>query len=174
MKKINIKKKSLLVYDNFFDLSLLKEIDQYASNKINERTWRTSQGWPQNIKRFTSPISILELPDHFLIPIRERYRKVSKKFYAEVATYYIWPPGSYIGWHSDSTYSFTSTTPLNEKWDKDHGGIFLYEDSRGNIKGILPVHNKCVINMNALKHTVTMLTPDASLRRTLLVFGKKI
>jgi len=167
-------KNSILMYDNFLEPSLIREINEYTFKQINKPNWNTSHRWSNAVKRLTAPIISLYLPEQFALPIQDRFNKIKykrKKFKIKYSMFYICSPNSYIGWHDDP-YSFGASVYLNKEWDIEHGGIFLYKDKE-DIKGVSPVYNRCVINVEKTMHTISMLTPDAPLRRSLQIFGEE-
>ena len=167
-------KNSILTYDNFLESSLIHKINEYTFKQMNKPNWNTSHRWSNAVKRFTAPIISLYLPEQFVLPIQDRFNKIKykrKKFKMNTLMFYVWPPNSYIGWHDDP-YNFGASVYLNKEWDIEHGGIFLYKDKE-DIKGVSPVYNRCVINVEKTMHTVTMTTPDAPLRRSLQIFGEE-
>ena len=165
-------KKQLIIFNNFLDQNLLKEINNFALSHLHLNCWRTSHFWKPVIKRATAPISILEIPEKMNKLIQEIFRKKSLKWknLNIHCMFYLWPPGSYIGWHYDNTYKFGATIYLNEKWNIDHGGLFMYMN-KNNIKAITPVYNQCIVPVKT-KHSVTLLTPDSDLRRTIQIFNR--
>lgn len=87
---------------------------------------------------------------------------------------YAWTKLSYIPWHNDSNSKQTITIYLNDNWDEDWGGLFLYKDN-GEIKGISPKPNRCVKNTGDLMHTVTPVYLNApGCRVTVQIFSDVI
>jgi hypothetical protein len=152
--------------------SLLKDTISNGKNK-----WLNSYWWAEKIVRKSNPVNILPIENSKLknnitkdlIKLNE-FKKVNFK---KIIYYiYIWDRGSYIPFHSDEGNKLAATIYLNDIWNKDDGGIFLYEEEN-QIKGILPEYNKIVINNNFLNHTVTMIVPTAEHPRvTLQIFEK--
>jgi hypothetical protein len=88
---------------------------------------------------------------------------------------YVWTRLSYIPWHSDGRRRNAITIYLNEYWDSNWGGIYLYytDMERKNIKGYLPKFNTAVKNNNKISHSTTMISMDAeSPRVTIQLFAK--
>ena len=86
--------------------------------------------------------------------------------------YYFSLPISHIPWHIDN-HKTGITIFLNNDWDLDHGGLFLYKDrdNNDNIKAILPEKNKVVIVRNGITpHAVSILSNNSKIRRTLQIF----
>ena len=174
------KAKPILVsYDNFLDPLLIIKINAFVDQMEVEHkpVWRTSHGWHEKVKRETSPIAILELPDHLAIPIHKRLRQVPELSWKDDRIprrpqYYLCPPGGYTGWHNDGKYEFASMIFLNPVWNLDWGGLHLYEDLKGlGIRAEVPTFNQCVINAGGVPHAVSIIAPDAPLRRVIVTFG---
>ena len=156
------KAKPILVsYDYFLDPLLIKKINAFVDQMEVEHkpVWRTCHGWHEKVKRETSPIAILELPDHLAIPIHKRLRQVPELSWKDDRIprrplYYLCPPGGYTGWHNDGKYEFASMIFLNPVWNLDWGGLHLYDDLKGlGIRAEVPTFNKCIINGIAMKGT---------------------
>jgi hypothetical protein len=86
---------------------------------------------------------------------------------------YAWSRLSYIPWHNDGMHKLGISIYLNDVWDKDWGGIFLYMDQDMGIRGYAPKFNTCVRNGGHVMHATTMVTTDAeSPRLTVQLFPK--
>ncbi len=68
-------KQLLKSFNNFLDPKLINEIEAYvdASIKAPEPRWKTSLWWEPPIRRATSPVPILLLPDNLTIPKHNMY-----------------------------------------------------------------------------------------------------
>ena len=77
--------------------------------------------------------------------------------------------GSFIPWHDDSNYVLTGTIYLNQNWDKDFGGLFLYEDNL-EIKALIPEYNKGCFFIPPMYHTTTLTTINSPFRESLQIF----
>src|SRR5205807_392777 len=90
---------------------------------------------------------------------------------------YVWTRLSYIPWHNDGARGTAITIYLNEYWDPDWGGIYLFHTEREptNIKGYLPKFNTAVKNNNTVSHSTTMISMDAQIPRvTIQLFTKAV
>jgi Rps23 Pro-64 3,4-dihydroxylase Tpa1-like proline 4-hydroxylase len=88
---------------------------------------------------------------------------------------YIWSRLSYIPWHNDNIHANAVTIYLNEHWDPDWGGIYLYYTTieANIIRGYVPKFNTAVKNNNRIAHSTTMVSMDAeSPRVTIQLFTK--
>jgi len=165
----------LLTYENFLEESLLKQINEYALTSLNQVSWKSQLFWAPETRRSSDPMHILDLKDKFFEPVQKRFQQVKRKgvdFTIQHIMFNVWAPGSYVEWHGDAAYTFGSTIYLTDTWTPDHGGLFLYQTGKYSMKSVLPHYNRCVINSHGLPHTVSPLTPDAPLRRTIQIFGK--
>ena len=175
-------KQILKSFNNFLDPKLINEIEAYvdASIKSPESRWKTSLWWEPPIRRATSPVPILLLPDNLTISIHQTLKEKAGLTWKESAPpqqsqYYLYPPGGYIGWHDDHKYEFASIIFLNPVWNINWGGLHLYEDLEGlGIRGEVPEFNKCLINGGGVHHGVSTLTPDAPWRRVIITFGPEV
>jgi len=175
-------KQILKSFNNFLDPKLINEIEAYvdASIKSPEPRWKTSLWWEPPIRRATSPVPILLLPDNLTISIHQTLKEKAGLTWKESAPpqqsqYYLYPPGGYIGWHDDIKYEFASIIFLNPVWNINWGGIFLYEDLEGlGLRGEVPTFNKCLVNAGGVPHGVSALTPDAPWRRVIITFGPNV
>ena len=165
-------------YDNFLQIDLINKINRYIETPQVKRSyvWRTSQAWPNEVRQKTSPVAMLELPDQFTIPIHDCLSKTSitwnKNNLPGKSMYYLYPPGGYIGWHNDDNKEFSSMIYLNKVWKKDWGGLFLYENIEDpGIRAEIPTFNKCIITRGRISHGVSIVAPDAPLRRVIVTFG---
>jgi hypothetical protein len=79
---------------------------------------------------------------------------------------------SYIPWHNDSIWVFTATIYLNNEWNPEWGGYFVYADG-DEIKAIIPQLNRSVSFKTPLKHSVLLTSIDAPLRESLQIFVKE-
>jgi Rps23 Pro-64 3,4-dihydroxylase Tpa1-like proline 4-hydroxylase len=87
---------------------------------------------------------------------------------------YAWSKLSYIPWHNDGHRKTAITIYLNEIWDENWGGIFLYKDKKTNhIKGYIPKFNTAIKNDSHVIHSTTMVSLDAEVPRiTIQIFPK--
>jgi hypothetical protein len=79
---------------------------------------------------------------------------------------------AYIPWHDDATWVFTATVYLNNEWDPEWGGYFVYKDDN-EIKAIVPSHNKSVSFKTPFQHSVLLTAINAPLRESLQIFIKE-
>ena len=174
-------KKTLTYYDDFLDVDLIHQINNYTDEIASKPVWRTSNDWIPIIRRSTTPIPILELPDKFTSIIHKQLKETlgqtlwTSKDSASQSLLYLYPPGSYIGWHDDCKYEFASILCINPVWNLNWGGLHLYEDIEGlGIRAEVPTFNRCLINAGGVPHGVSIIAPDAPPRCVIITFGPQI
>jgi hypothetical protein len=80
-------------------------------------------------------------------------------------------PGSYIPWHSDNNHKGSLTIYLNQDWDIDTGGYFMFDHKDTNeIYAISPKKNAAIELSGIIKHTVSQTTKTSEIRKTIQVF----
>jgi Rps23 Pro-64 3,4-dihydroxylase Tpa1-like proline 4-hydroxylase len=113
-----------------------------------------------------APVVILPLPEYeqyFL----DKYKKLDPVFeqFDQVTVFLqIWPPGSQIGWHHDADDSINrigSTVYLNETWNWNWGGLFLYDDPDHGQGWVFPNHNKMIWFVPPVWHATSMVGLNA-------------
>ena len=173
--------KTLTYYDNFLDVGLINQINDYRDEIEGMPVWRTSSDWSPAIRRSTIPIPILELPDKFTSVIHKQLKETlgqtvwTSKNPASRSMLYVYPPGSYIAWHDDAQYEFASILCINSVWNMNWGGLHLYEDLEGlGIRAEVPTFNRCLINAGGVPHGVSIIAPDAPPRLVIITFGSQI
>ena len=88
-----------------------------------------------------------------------------------VTQYYVWQPHSGIAMHDDSGRRFGATIYLNEEWDGNSGGWFIWRDKdTDEWKVLLPTINTMVMNIDCEQHLVTPVSPN-KFRLTIQIFG---
>jgi Rps23 Pro-64 3,4-dihydroxylase Tpa1-like proline 4-hydroxylase len=86
---------------------------------------------------------------------------------------YAWTKLSYIPWHDDDQRSEALTIYLNDRWELDWGGLFLYEDEDQQIRAFAPRFNCGLRNGANVSHSTTPVTLEAPEPRfTLQLFSK--
>ena len=86
---------------------------------------------------------------------------------------FAWSRLSYIPWHDDSKHEGAVTIFLNERWELDWGGLFLYRDDDGEIRAHAPRFNCGLRNGKHVPHATTLISLDAPEPRfTLQLFAR--
>jgi hypothetical protein len=164
-------------YNNVLDEHLIKNIMDYFRSILREGVWGSNIGWDQNLGLISSNTLTHIISNKFLEKkIKSSIEKaLNVNFEKEKLTFvpsiYVWCGGSYITWHQDNFYNYNGTIYLNEEWDSNNGGIFLYKDNQTKeIIGIEPCYNSMVVN-SAIEtdphnsHCVTCIVPGTIKKR---------
>ena len=138
------------IIKKFLPQDLLVEILQYAQNSKNLHIWRTNlTSWNNTIVQKGHQVAILKLDD---------FSKRLKSLYEEKGLI-------------DNHMKAASTIYLNDLWDPDDGGLFLWKDQKNKLHVEAPEENKMIFNSSSVPHAVSMITPDSSsLRLSIQIF----
>lgn len=167
-------------YNDVLEKYLIKDVIEYFKSMLKEDVWGSSFSWDQNLGPISANIITHKISDKSLKKeIKKNIENVLKVNFDEkdlnfIPSIYIWSSGSYITWHLDDNYPYSGTIYLNEEWDSNDGGVFLYEDNYTNeIKGIRPSYNSMVVNSGIKddphnSHCVTCIVPGTIKKRITL------
>lgn len=161
------------VHNDFFTNELYTQLNDYSewllSSPQNNMGLLSNFCWPNNIVYDSSTILIGGFSNK---PFENECVKIAGEIVGSsplIMMYYYWTPMSHIPWHNDEIYSCAMTIYLNQTWDKNNGGLFLYEEGN-EIRCIMPKVNRAVIQKNNTNHAVTCLTKNSPIRRTIQLF----
>ena len=88
-----------------------------------------------------------------------------------IIQYYVWKQNSGIALHDDGAHTYGATIYLNNNWDINSGGIFLWKEG-DNLKGICPEYNTMILNDEHEFHLVTTVSPLVTeFRYTIQIWG---
>ncbi len=119
-----------------------------------------------------APVLILpleEYKEYFL----EKYKSVHPDFadHKNLTVFmHIWLPGSQINFHHDDSSDhgnprLSSTIYINERWNWNWGGLFLYDDPDTGQGWVYPHSNSMVWFRPPIYHATSMITMDAEFPR---------
>jgi len=166
--------------DNILSDDLIKNIMEYFKSMLGRDVWSSSSGWDQNLSlisantlthRITDEIIKKEIKKNIETSLNINFEEKELDFTSSI---YVWSGGSYITWHNDASYPYNGTIYLNEEWDTNDGGVFLYKENDTNkIKGIEPEYNTMVVNYATEtsqhnNHCVTCIVPGTIKKRVTL------
>ena len=166
--------------DNVLNDDLIKNIIEYFKSILVRDVWNSSSGWDQNLSLISTNILTHQIVDKILKKEIKEYIETAlninfdEKKLDFIPSIYVWGGGSYIAWHSGIRYPYNGTIYLNEEWDSNNGGVFLYKDNLTNeIKGIEPSYNSMVVNFSTEDnphnyHCVTCIVPGTIKKRITL------
>lgn len=167
-------------YNEVLNEELIKNIMEYFKSMLKRDVWSSSSGWDQNLSLISTNTLTHGITDNTLKKeikksieeaIKVDFDEEGLEFFPHI---YMWSGGSYITWHPDDNYLYNGTVYLNEEWDSNDGGVFLYKDNFTNeIKGIEPTYNSMVVNSKTKHdphnvHCVTCIVPGTIKKRVTL------
>ncbi len=166
------------VYKKFLDEDLINDVINYVKENRENYVWRVNQlSWSDSILGKGNNVCILDLSkfeDRFFKIYKDK-KVINKNLKIAGVLFYIWVRGSYIPFHNDENFKAASSIYLNDFWDADDGGLFLWRDESNNLNVIEPEYNKMIFNENKTFHGVTMITPfSEQLRYSVQIFFEGI
>jgi hypothetical protein len=123
---------------------------------------RSNFHWSEDIRKSSAAVLVRDIEAPLCSMILE---KLVERGVIEHQDYrvmnYAWTRLSYIPWHDDKHVQDAVTVYLNDQWDLDWGGLFLYKDGNGQILAYAPAFNCGLRNQARLLHATTPVTLDA-------------
>ena len=147
------------IYKDFFNPDCLKYIEdsiEKSKNTANLRASYPTNSWQPNIIHESTPVMVYDMLDGTDMLLK-RLKEILDIKNDVVFMIYYWPVGSYIPWHNDSRARFTATLYCNRSWDRNWGGLFLYEEG-DKILAEVPEWNKLIVQTNKEWHSTTSVT----------------
>ena len=165
------------IYKNFFSDQLLYLIEKDLNQNLNLNNWSAGSLliWGSDLKLGVNGTCLSSLvAEHVKTKLCEKLLTVSPKYEKISVMYQIWHPQSGISMHNDGNYKFGATIYLNDDWDINWGGLFIWEDKiTKKLNVLFPTKNTLVLNDNSERHMVTMVSPLAQkIRKTIQIFAK--
>jgi hypothetical protein len=123
---------------------------------------RSNFHWDPAIRRASAPVLVRDYDPALaaLIIAGLRKRGVIEHDRYSVMNY-AWTRLSYIPWHDDGHRDQAITIYLNDVWELDWGGLFLYKDEAGDIRAMPPRFNAGLKNNRNVAHSTTPVSLDA-------------
>lgn len=164
-------KKYIKKIENILDEELFVKCQEYAKSKLRDgsTSFTTNHFWENGVRKDSNIVLVHRVENG---EIFEKVRDIiQNKLYhsPKGIMFYYWMPGSHIPWHNDKHHKAGITIYLNENWDKDHGGLFLF-DHDNEIKGIYPKRNMAVEQCGNVYHSVCPTTSTSDIRYTIQIF----
>ena len=163
-------------FDNVFEPDFCNFLlrDSQAKLASGREFTRSNYQWAGVIVRASQPVLVRDYdPALAAIILGQLIKRGVVNNSDFVVMNYAWSRLSYIPWHNDAMHELAITVYLNDTWDQDWGGVFLYKDETAGIRGYAPKFNTCVKNAGHVLHSTTMITTDAGAPRlTLQLFPK--
>ena len=172
--------KDIEKFEGFLSEEDFKIVHEDAYSKVrpmkdcgNLSTFKTNYTiWDKRIVDQSSIVLVHDIIDQRIVDILNRSVKVKFNNLPVSYMYYYWTNGSYIPWHEDGHATHAGTLYLNEKWDRNWGGYYMYESNDGNIKALKPESNLFVLQHNSTPHCTTATTQGSDIRVSVQMFFK--
>ena len=85
--------------------------------------------------------------------------------------YYRSQGGSAINWHDDGSYGAAVSIYLNDDWNREFGGYFIYQrETEKVMTAIQPTRGTSVYTSGGVLHAITPVRYDAPVRESIQVF----
>ena len=164
-------------YESFLSEELFLEVQTFVKELItdNKKPLSTSFGlWQKELINASTPI----LRYMFNSDEVELFQKIKKEVEIKIPyrvtniVVHMMPKLSYITWHDDHHVKAALSLYLNETWDPNWGGVFMYKIDN-KICAVEPKRNLGVFQYGGTKHCVTTVNMDAEYRLSLQFFLEK-
>ena len=154
------------VYKNVLSPETLQRcLMEYESIKDKEVWTTSSKFWHDNVKKGTyGLITIADMSYNLsLLVMKEVEHLLPKESKGVKFTFQVWDRLSGLGWHNDNVPPFAATLYLNDNWDINFGGVFLWKKDKSDreFNAIQPTENMLVLNDSKQDHMVTPISPLA-------------
>jgi Rps23 Pro-64 3,4-dihydroxylase Tpa1-like proline 4-hydroxylase len=166
------------IYSNFLSEDLLILIDKKIEDIFNQKTERaifssSISHWSEYLKSNSTPILRYAMQDTDLELINFLKKEIEKQipYYVDDIIIHLLPRLSYIPWHNDGGHTASLTIYINEKWEPNWGGFFMYKIG-DEIRAIKPERNSAILQKDGLKHCVTTTNIDSDFRISIQCFLK--
>lgn len=164
---------SIIRYYSFLEQELLEECISYSKEQFTKKsfTFTNHAKWDKNIVLDSAVVYVHVVPTYHPImtklsdAIKDKLQMTPK---SQSVMFYYWMPGSHIPWHNDLGFEAGLTIYLNKKWNRNQGGLFLYEDN--GICALVPTVNEAVFQQGGIMHAVSATTLFSEVRTTIQVF----
>jgi hypothetical protein len=187
------------IIDNFFDATTLAELKTAIQNEIQDEKCALHYVEQHTDKDHNEKELLLTEKDHFGLTNSKYYllkndsikiilNTLIKKNYVSkeilndmdcMLRYHVNKSPYGANWHLDGLYETNNsldyvgiTIFLNDTWNSNHGGLFVYKNNKDDTQGIFvePIGNRIIINSNDLTHAVTQISDPDIVRYSLQMF----
>ena len=164
------------IIKNSLSDSLVKECLSEINSNNHTSVWKSSLlSWNDDLKIGITGSCLIAEPHPSLNAKLEK--EVSHYFpnYEKIKfLYYVWQPNSGISPHNDSGFLFGATIYLNEWWDINWGGLYLWRKKDEEYwTALVPSYKTLILNPELEDHLVTPISPfSPTLRYTIQIWAK--
>lgn len=153
--------------DNFLEPDILESLKTRFQESKGKPVFEINEfgRWDSNLHKGNyGPVYMLPLDD-YMEYFRNKFNHVHNDFrHSTLGAVFmqIWTNGSGINWHHDQDDRMAATIYLNEEWNLNWGGLFLYQGENGRSSHWTnPHYNRCVWFKSPLWHCVTLISKAA-------------
>ena len=163
------------IYNNVLTTNTIQKVWDEINQSRGENNWRVSTlFWGPDIKKgILGSTTCKEVSANLAEIIEGEIKHLLPSYGKLVQQIYAWLPASGISAHTDGKKKFGMTIYLNNNWQLDYGGLFVWEDKESNeLKVRMPEFNSMVLNDNEELHLVTPVAFNSPvIRHTLQIWG---
>ena len=164
--------KRIEISNNFFSRKDIAIIKNYCEEFTSDNT---SDKWSRGLSIGRGKIKIMYIDPQL---DKKVYSIVHDTMFKEfnlkpkAVNFHFCDPESFINWHDDGPeyHIAGATVYLNQNWNINDGGLFLYRDFDKNIRGERPEFNKCIFQQGGVMHSTTPTHWKSPVRKSLQVF----
>ena len=159
---------------NFLDEGTLTALRKKFENARGQAVFEVNNmgRWGKGLDAGSySPALILPIPefrDYFIEKYQNDVDPIFKEYTNLNCFMHVWLPGSQIQFHHDASEEnprLSSTIYINESWNWNWGGLFVYDDTDDGQRWIYPHPNSMVWFKPPIFHATTMVNNNAEFPR---------
>ena len=153
-------------------ISTMKMIVDNSPNPLRNDTW--PKELVDGVGAYSDTYSIPD-PDivHMLADKCMSVIGSSKNYEDYLVMYYEGDGQSGLNWHTDKAYSSSASIYLNDDWNDNYGGYFVFRMNGDKLTtGVSPDLGTAVFQKGKINHAVTSTRHDAPKRKSIQVFIK--
>lgn len=167
------------IFDDFLDPNLLKQISEWSLSIPYDHCYTNHNIWPSTVVNDSDCIYLKRINSD--VPTEANFYKqvcnavtnkleYTKHLNFSISIHYC-TQGAHIPWHNDGSHKHAITIFLNSRWDRNNGGLFLFEDViKNEIKAVVPTFNRAIELTGGVLHAVTATTKTSPIRRSIQIF----
>ena len=167
--------KEVSVRENFLPVELYQQVNEYSKEllfkKPTTHNFLTHHWWQPQLVLDSFPIithkASSDLP--FYSELKD-FVETFSGFNADIISFYFGTTFSYFPWHNDGKRDGAMTIYLNDIWDENWGGYYLFNETDNDIRAIPIKPNLVIMSRGPVRHSTTAVNKTADIRRTIQIF----
>tara|TARA_E500000318_G_scaffold608_1_gene850 strand:+ start:374 stop:904 length:531 start_codon:yes stop_codon:yes gene_type:complete len=166
----------LYYIQNFLDRDTYKGIHNSIFKERNKINLTSSKGiWGDELINNIVPperVTVSKYPPFDILKTLTQYNKFYQLKLKDITTtIHYMKKGAGINWHNDASWKYGATYYLNNRWNNQFGGEFMFTSENGH--GYIPVvGNSLVIIKSPLEHKVNPVLSPTIPRISIQMFMK--